>query len=226
LGINDLNANLTYKTNPNLTFFNQNYRTVYLSSDDKKLTFFDGTNMSVLSTTDLTFNGVSVKQSTTTTNSINTLSGRISTNTNNITTLSGLINTNTNSITTLNSNLTNYVTNSVLSNTLIHYVNESDIALYAPLTQPNFKDTVNFGMNNSTNRYNMSLVNTNGTMTFTTNNSGTYPFQFKGQLQNYKNGTYENVLTSSDISAYATISSLNNYALNSSLVNYVTSSTL
>jgi hypothetical protein len=71
----------------------------------------------------------------------------------------------------------------------------------------------------------MLLQHINRVPTFTTDNNGQYPFRFIGQLQNYINNAYENVLTTSSLSSYATTTSVTAVAsdlsaLASSLLNY------
>ncbi|MFN9908512.1 MAG: hypothetical protein ACK56F_20680, partial [bacterium] len=46
-----------------LTFYDGTNTTIDLNSDDKNLTLYDGTNTAILSTTGLSFNGVSVSTS-------------------------------------------------------------------------------------------------------------------------------------------------------------------
>jgi hypothetical protein len=59
---------------------------------------------------------------------------------------------------------------------------------------------VEFGiLNPMVSNYALSLENVGGIATFTSHNNGSLPIQFKGELKNFKNNTYENVLTSSDI---------------------------
>jgi hypothetical protein len=103
---------------------------------------------------------------------------------------------------------------------------ENSLALYAPISGAIFKGDVKFNtLDISSGAKSMSLENIDGTTTFKTDNNGQYPFRFMGQLQNYINNAYENVLTASSLSSYATTSSLSAVAsdlsaLSSSLSNY------
>jgi hypothetical protein len=137
----------------------------------------------------------------------------------------------------LTSTLNNYVTTSSLTTTLAGYLTPSSSSGYltpqlfqvkvdsdskASTVLPVFMGKVEFGiLNPMTTNYGFTLENVSGTTTFTSYNNGSLPIQFKGQLKNYKNSAYENVLTTSDLSTYVTSSSLT-----STLLNYITSSSL
>jgi hypothetical protein len=104
---------------------------------------------------------------------------------------------------------------------------ESSLELYAPKSGAIFKGDVKFDtLDISSGAKSMSLENIDGTTTFKTDNNGQYPFRFMGQLQNYINNAYENVLTSSSLSSYATTSSLSDYATTASLSSYALLSSL
>ena len=120
-----------------------------------------------------------------------------------------------------NVDLSNYLTTSQV---------EASLALYAPLVHPEFRGDVKFSDVGGAS-FNMLLQHINRVPTFTTDNNGALPFRFIGQLQNYVNNAYENVLTSSSLSSYATTTSVSAVAsdlstLASSLSNYVTNTSL
>ena len=94
--------------------------------------------------------------------------------------------------------LSNYMTTSQV---------EASLALYAPLVHPEFRGDVKFSDVGGAS-FNMLLQHINRVPTFTTDNNGALPFRFMGQLQNYINNAYENVLTSSSLSSYATTTSV------------------
>jgi hypothetical protein len=135
--------------------------------------------------------------------------------------------------TTLSGYLTPSSSSGYLTPQLIQLKVDSDSK--ASTILPVFMGKVEFGiLNPMTTNYGFTLENVSGTTTFTSYNNGSLPIQFIGQLKNYKNSAYENVLTTSDLSTYITSSSLTSTLLNyitsssltSTLLNYITSSSL